>query len=89
MAGDAVFFELYDDDTTRVRPDRLFEVWPREKVQQHTVDKIADAVLLLPTLDVPVPQMVDQPVVILQSLDFALLEQVIVMPKIYLDSASA
>ena len=85
--GDAVFFELRDDDTAGVRPDRLYEVWPPEKVQRHTVDQIVDAVHWFPTLDVPVPPMVDEPVVTLQSLDFALPEQVIGMPKISLDFA--
>ena len=44
------------------RPASLAE--PRRdvmQVQRHTVEHLADGVPCLPTLDVPVPQMVDQP----------------------------
>ena len=47
----------------------------------------ARGVRAVPSLDVLVLQMVDQPVDILQIIDFALPEQVIDVPKISLDSA--
>ena len=46
------------------------------------MDQIVDAVSGLPTLDVPVPQMVDQPMALLMALDFLAPEQVIKVPKI-------
>ena len=59
------------------------------QVQRHTVEHLADGSPSLPTHDVPVPQMVDQPVDILKI--FAKLlpdvdEQVIDVPKIIQDS---
>ena len=77
-----MYFELFDEYTAGVRPNRLYEVSARQKVQRHTVGQIFYVVFWLPTLDVLVLQMVEQPVVILRSLDFALPEQVIAMPKI-------
>ena len=54
------------------------------QVQRHTVEHLADGAPCLPTLDVPVPQMVDQPVDILKivaKLSPAVEEQVIDVPK--------
>ena len=55
-------FFLDDDSVPELgssRPDRLPVVsGPQERVQRHTVDQMVDAPGL-PTLDVPVPQMVD------------------------------
>ena len=59
------------------------------QVQRHTVEHLADGAPSLPTLDVPVPQMVDQPVDILKiiaKLSPAVYEQVIDVPKIIQDS---
>ena len=43
------------------RPDRLAPVsGPEERVLRHTVEQLADCVTVVPLLDVPVPQMVDQ-----------------------------
>ena len=42
---------------------------PQEQVQRHTVDQIVDAVPGLPTLDVPVPLMMEQLVDVLQFFD--------------------
>ena len=58
------------------------------RVQRHTVEHLADGAPCLPTLDVPVPQMVDQPVDILKiiaKLSPAIEEQVIDVPKIIQD----
>ena len=81
-AGDAVFFELFDEDTAGVRPGVLAEHRPQERVQRHTADQIVDAVSGLPTLDVPVPQMVDQLLALLMALDSIVPEQFIKVPKI-------
>ena len=65
-------FFLDDDSVPELggtRPDRLFEVRPQERDQRHTVDQIVDAVPGLPTLDVPVPLMVEQLVDVLQFFD--------------------
>ena len=59
------------------------------QVQRHTVEHLADGAPSLPTLDVPVPQRVDQPVDILKiiaKLSPAVCEQVIDVPKIIQDS---
>ena len=56
---DAVFFELYDEDTAGWRPPCLGEPpVPQARVQRHTVEQIIDTALGLPKLDVPVPLMV-------------------------------
>ena len=60
------------------------------QVQRHTVEHLADGAPCLPTLDVPVPQIVDQPVDILKiiaKLSPAVEEQVIDVPKIIQDPA--
>ena len=49
---------LNDDDSVPelggFRPDRLYEVRPQERVQQHPVGQIVDTAPALPILDVPV-----------------------------------
>ena len=62
-AGEAVFFELFDEDTVGVRPGVLAEPRPQEPVQRHTMEHIVDFVWCSPMvqiLDAPVPQMVEQ-----------------------------
>ena len=49
-----------DEEAGGARPDRLYEVRPQEQVQRHTVDQTVNAVPGLPSLDVPVPLMVEQ-----------------------------
>ena len=81
-------FSLYEEEPGGVRPDRLFAVsGPQERVQQHTVDQIVDAVLGLPTLDAPVLLMVEQLVDVLQLFDglIPVAEQVFEVPKIILE----
>ena len=61
-----MFFELYDEDTAGWRPPCLGEPpVPQARVLRRTVEQNVDAVTF-PTLDVPVPQMVDQQVDILK-----------------------
>ena len=86
-AGDAVFFELFDEDTAGVRPEALAEPRPEERVQGHTVEHIADFVRFAPMvqiLDALVPQMVEQLPDTLHFFDALSLvpEQVIEVPKI-------
>ena len=62
-AGDAVFFELFDEDTAGVRPGVLAEPRPQERVQRHTLEHIVDLVRGAPMvriIDAPVSQMVEQ-----------------------------
>ena len=64
------------------RPAPLLEVLPQVGLQRHAVDQIVDAVSGPPTLDVPVPQMVNQLLSFLTALDSFVPEQVIEVPKI-------
>ena len=66
----------------RMRPAPLLEVLPQMEAQRHAVDQIVDAVSGPPTLDVPVPQMVNQLLSFLTALDSFVPEQVIEVPKI-------
>ena len=86
-AGEAVFFELFDEDTAGVRPKVLAEPRPQERVQRHTMEHIVDFVCCAPMvqiLDALVPQTVEQLPDVLQF--FGTLttdpEQVIDVPKI-------
>ena len=70
------------------RPPPLVDVMPSSRAHRHTVEHLADGAPSLPTLDVPVPQMVDQPVDILKIIAMllpAVDEQVIDVPKIIHD----
>ena len=61
-AGDAVFFELFDEDTAGLGPGVLAEPRPQDRVQRHTMEHIVDLVRVAPmvqTIDAPVPQMVE------------------------------
>ena len=60
---------------------------PQERVQRHTVGQIVDSTPGLPTLDVPVPLMVEQLVNVLQFFDALslLLPEVIDVPKIIIE----
>ena len=80
---DPVFFvDLYDEDTEGARPDRLFEVRPQESVQRRTVEQIVDNTLIVPSLDVLVPQMENQLVEVCRQLDVRIHVQAIEVPKI-------
>ena len=86
-AGEAVFFELFDEDTAGLRPGVPCEPRPQERVQRHTMEHIVDYVCSAPTvqiLDAPVPQMVEQLPDVLRFFDrlMTVPEQVIEVPKI-------
>ena len=70
------------------QPAPLSEVagW-QSRVSRHTVDQIVDAVLGLPTLDGPVPLVVEQLVDVLQLFDalIPVAKQVIDVPKIFIE----
>ena len=70
-AAGTEYFSLDVEDVPAAgsRPDRLAGVRPQEQVQRHTVDQTVDAVPGLPTLDVPVPLLVEQLVDVLQFFD--------------------
>ena len=64
------------------RPAPLLEVRPQVWAQRHSVVQVVGAVSELPTLDVPVPQLVDQLLSFLTALDSFVPQQVIEVPKI-------
>ena len=85
---DSVLFDLFEEDTEGARPDRIATLsGPHARVQRRTVQQIVDAVSLVPLLDDPVPQMVEQLPDVLRFFDrFATVpEQVIAVPKIYIE----
>ena len=51
-AEDAVFFELFDEDTAGVLPEVLAEPRPQERVQRHTVEHIVDLVCCAPMVQI-------------------------------------
>ena len=77
-----MYFDLYDEDTEGARPDRLVGVRPQERNQRHTVEQIVDTVLIVPSLDVPVPQMENQLVDVCRLFDVLIPEQAIEVPTI-------
>ena len=81
------YFSIDDDgDVLAARPTPLVEVRPLPGVLLHTAAHIEDVVPYVQILDVPVPQLGDQVVEFLQKIDApALDEQVIAVPKIFLD----
>ena len=82
-------FSLYDEGPGGSRPDRMPTLsGPQERVQRHTVDQIVDAVPGLPTLDAPVPLMVEQLVDVLRFVGalVPVAEQVIEVLKIILEN---
>ena len=86
-AGEAVIFELFDEDTAGLRPGVLAEPRPQEQVQPHTMEHIVDFVCCAPMvqiLDAPVPQTLEQLPDVLQFFGTLLAdsEQVIEVPKI-------
>ena len=64
------------------RLDRLYEVRPQDRVQRRTVEQIVDNTLIVPSLDVPVPQMENQLVDVCRLFDVLIPEQAIEVPKI-------
>ena len=82
VAGDTEFFSLYEEELGGTRPDLLYEVRPQERDQRRTVEQIVDYTLIVPSLDVPVPQMANQLLEVCRQLDTPIPEQVIDVPKI-------
>ena len=85
-AGEAVIFELFDEDTAGLRPGVLAEPRPQEWVQRHTMEHIVDFVCCSPMvqiLDALVPQTLEQLPDVLQFFDrlATVPEQVIEVPK--------
>ena len=92
-AGEAMFFELFDEDTAGVRPEVLAEPRPRERVQRHTMERLVDFVCCAPMvqiLDAPMPQLVEQLPDVLRCFDrlTTVPEQVIEVPKILPEDGS-
>ena len=87
VAGDAVYFELFDEDTAGLRPGPVLDPRPQERVPQHTVEHEDAICPFVQILDAPVPQLGEQLVHFFRSLDTQLpVEQVIDVPKISDDS---
>ena len=82
VAGDTELVSLYEDELGGTRPDRLYEVRPQERDQRRTVEQNVDTTLIVPSLDVPVPQRENQLVEACRHLDLPIPEQVIEVPKI-------
>ena len=84
---EAVFFELFDEDTAGWRPPYLGEPpVPQTRVQRHTAEQMIESFVSVPILDLdaPVPQVVEQLVGVLKIFDKSLAEQVVEAPKITL-----
>ena len=76
-------FQLFEEEPCGSRPPCLSEPrGPQEKVQQRSVDQIADYALMVQILDTSKPHMVDQLVAVLTQVDSFVPEQVIAVPKI-------
>ena len=91
QAAGTVCYPMDVDDVPAAsgsRPDRLLDVSGlQERVQRRTMEQIVDCVPVVPLLDAPVPQTVDQLVEVLRPLDTVVPEQVIEAPKITLHDA--
>ena len=76
-------FQLFEEEPCGSRPPCLSEPrGPQEKVQQRSVDQIADYALMVQILDTSKPHMVDQLEAVLTQVDSFVPEQVIAVPKI-------
>ena len=86
--GQAVIFELFDEDTAGLRSGVLAEPRPQERVQRHTMEHIVDFVCCAPLvqiLDAPVPQTLEQLPDVLQFFGTLMTdpEQVVEVPIIF------
>ena len=94
QAAGTVYFAMDVDDVPAAlgsRPDRIATLsGPQERDLRRTVQQIVDAVPLVPLLDDPVPQMVEQLHDIKRFFDLLLPvpEKVIEMPRILLDDVT-
>ena len=82
--GNTEFFSLYEEELGGTRPDGLYEVRPQGRVQRHTVEQIVDNTLIVPSLDVSVPQMENQLVEVCRQLDIRIPEQAIEATKTHI-----
>ena len=82
VASDTEFFSLYEEELGGTRPDQLYEVRPQARDQRRTVEQIAVYTLIVPSLDVPVPQIANQLLEVCRQLDTPIPEQVVDVPKI-------
>ena len=87
--GERVELRHGPDDSSPRRPKLLVEVRPQGRVQWHTVEHIVDVSPFVQILDVPVPQVVEQPVHVLKLFDAAIPEHVIEVPWILCPSCFA
>ena len=90
QAAGTVYYPMDVDDVPAAsgsRPDRLVDVRPQERVPRRIVEQLVDYVPVVPLLDAPVPQTVDQLVEVLRPLDTVVPEHVIEVPKITLHDA--
>ena len=81
-------FSLFEEEPSGSRPNRIASLSePQERDLRRTVQQIVDAVPLVPLLDDPVPQLVEQLPDVMCFFDMLLPipEQVIEVPKILLD----
>ena len=92
QAAGTVYYPMDVDDVPAAsgsRPDRLLDVsGPQERVQRRTMEQIVDYVPVVPLLDAPVPQPVEQLVDVLRLVDalVPVAEQVIEVPKIIFEN---
>ena len=87
-AGPAEYFDLFSGDGRPAggeRPAALLEPRPQPGVLRHTLEHVVEICPYVPILDVRVPQMGDQVVEVLRRFDVTAVEQVIAVPKIFLD----
>ena len=83
---DAVFFELFDEDTARWRPGPFVDPRPQERVLQHTLEHADDVCPFVQILYALVPQTGEQLVHFFKFLDAqSPVGQVIDVPKISQD----
>ena len=81
VAGDAVYFELFDEDTAGLWPGPLLDPRPHERVQRHTMEQMIDVTPYVQILDAPVPQTGNQLLNVFRLLDTQMpVEQVIAVP---------
>ena len=60
VAWDAVYFELFDEDTAGLRPEPVLDPRPQERVLQRTVEHEDVICHFVQILDAPVPQLGEQ-----------------------------
>ena len=78
-----MLFSLYEEEPSGGRPASLAEPpGQQERVPQRSVEPVLETFVPVPSLDVPVAQMVEQLVEVFRLVDTGVPEQVIDVPKI-------